>query len=645
MDALEHRRLEMTLTALSLIAMVGGWLAGSMGAAAWIVAGAYSLSYVAGGYAGSLNAFQALKERRIDIDLLMILAALGAAFVGAPFEGAMLLFLFSLSNTLQHFAIDRSRDAIRALMKLNPPQARVQRGGVWVQVPASEIQVGELVQVRPGDRVPLDGVVVAGESRIDQSSLTGESVPVAKRPDDPVFGGTLNESGALDVRVLRLAADSTIARLIQLVEVAQAEKANTQRFIDRAEQYYAVGVILFTLLAFGVPVLFLREDPVAAFYRAMTLMVAASPCALVISTPATILSAIGNAARKGILFKGGAYVERGADVRAIAFDKTGTLTRGRRTVTDVVPLSDPETPWAGDERALLALSASLQARSEHSLATATVGAARERGILLEEASRFEGVAGMGVRGRVNGQAVRIGNRRFFMDLSPAEQSLADDALARFEVEAKTGVLVAAGPEGGPERLIGALAFADTLRPEAASAIRALKALGISHIAMITGDNAAVAEAIGREAGVDAIYAGRLPEEKMHILDSLHATYGAVAMVGDGVNDAPALAKASMGIAMGAIGSDVALETADVVLMGDNLALLPYLIALSRRARRTLYINLGFALFMIAVMIVAILTVELPLPLAVVGHEGSTVLVSLNGLRLLAFRAKELAPLD
>jgi len=584
---------------------------------------------------GLRSALSALREWRIDIDLLMVLAAIGAALVDAPFEGAMLLFLFSLSNTLQHFAIDRSRNAIRELMKLNPQQARVSRNGVWVQAPAGEIQVGELVQVRPGDLVPLDGEVVAGASKVDQASLTGESVPIPKKPGDTVFGGTLNENGSLEIRVTRRAAESTIAKLIQLVEVAQGEKAQTQRFIDTAEQYYAMAVIVFTGLAIAFPLLVLGEAFDPAFYRAMTLMVAASPCALVISTPATILSAIGNAARRGILFKGGVYVERGADIRAIAFDKTGTLTIGRRTVTDIVLLPTANGSWAGDENALLALAASLQSGSEHSLAQATVGAANDREIPIAIPQHFEAVAGMGVRGRVDGHTVRIGNARFFEEAGPSTAAI--EALHRLEAEGKTSVFVGIGAGHGAEHIAGVLAFADALRPEAPAAILALKRLGIQHIAMITGDNQAVAEAIGKEAGVDAVYAGRLPAEKMAVLDELQRTYGAVAMVGDGVNDAPALAKASMGIAMGAIGSDVALETADVVLMGDDLTLLPYMVELSRKARQTLYVNLGFALFMIVVMIVSILTVNLPLPLAVIGHEGSTVLVSLNGLRLLAFK--------
>ncbi|MEZ4699347.1 MAG: heavy metal translocating P-type ATPase [Rhodothermales bacterium] len=634
---MSHRRLEIVLTVAAFLTMIAGLVGDWQGAHPRFVLSMYVIAYIAGGYMGLTSAIEGLREFTIDIDLLMVLAALGAALVGAPFEGAMLLFLFSLSNTLQHFAIDRSRNAIQELMKLNPQQARVQREGAWVQVDAEAVRIGELVQVRPGDLVPLDGEVVAGESRVDQSSLTGESVPIPKKAGDPVFGGTFNENGALDIRVTRRAADSTIARLIQLVEVAQSEKAETQRFIDTAEQYYAIGVILFTGLAIAVPYFLLGEAFDPAFYRAMTLMVAASPCALVISTPATILSAIGNGARRGVLFKGGVYIEQGADIKAIAFDKTGTLTIGRRTVTDIELLPGTNGAWQGGEDELLAMAAALQSRSEHSLANATVDAARQRQLAVADAETFEAVAGLGVRGRVDGRSVRIGNARFFPNAGGDERAAALTALARLEAEGKTSVLVSAGQDEASERLVGVIAFADALRPEAANAVKALKRLGIAHIAMITGDNQAVAEAIGREAGVDAVYASQLPEEKMQVLDRLHETYGAVAMVGDGVNDAPALAKASMGIAMGAIGTDVALETADVVLMGDDLMLLPYLVELSRKARQTLYVNLGFALFMIIVMIISILTIELPLPLAVIGHEGSTVLVSLNGLRLLAFK--------
>ena len=634
-------RVEATFVALALAGLVSGGLSEAFGgpdAALWA---GYGAAYVFGGWYGLRAGTASLRRLRVDIDLLMVLAAAGALAIGAPFEGGMLLFLFSLSNVLQHYATGRSRAAIQALMGLRPETALVRRGGEWAALPVEAVAVGEVFRVIPGDRLPLDGVVARGRSEVDQASLTGESVPVLKGEGDEVFGGTVCTGGSLEVRVTRRAEASAIARMIALVEQAQGEKAETQRLIDRYEQPYALGVIGLTALAVAVPVLLLDDPFRPAFYRAMTLMVAASPCALVISTPAAVLSAIAAAARSGVLFKGGVHVEAAAAVRVVALDKTGTLTEGRPELTALVALGA-----AAGEDDVLALAAAVQARSEHHLARATVAAAEARGLSLQEATGFEAHVGLGVQARVGGRAVHVGNARYYERLGarvtgwPAALAAAE----RLEQQGNTAVVVAAGPVGGEEAeqpgpivALGVTAFADTLRPGAAAAVAALKRLGVEHVAMLTGDNPAVAERIGRAAGVDAVYAGLLPEQKVALVRELEAERGAVAMVGDGVNDAPALAAATVGVAMGGAGTDVALETADLVLMGDDLARLPYALALGRKARRTLAANLAFAVAMIAVMVVAILTVGLPLPLAVVGHEGSTVAVSLNGLRLLAFR--------
>ncbi len=626
---LREPRLEILLTAVTFVATAGGFVAEKAGqpVLAWVL---YAVAYLAGGYYGVQAGYASLRHGTIDIDLLMVLAALGAAIVGAPFEGALLLFLFSLSNVLQHAAMRRTRRAIEALMQLRPDTAVVRRDGKLVTVPVEEVAVGEVFVLRPGDRIPLDGVVVEGEGSVDQASVTGESMPVSKAPGDPVFAGTINLDGALSVRVTREAAASTIARLIALVEEAQAEKAETQRFIDRAEQYYAAGVLVMTALAVVIPLAFLGEDFGTAFYRAMTLMVAASPCALVISTPATILSAIGNAARRGVLFKGGVYVEQAAEIKVIAFDKTGTLTLGRPRLTDL-------RATGVTEQELLRVAATLQARSEHPLARATVEAAAERGVAHGEATAFQAVTGRGVRGEVDGHAYRIGNLRFFDDLTVPDRAALAVEVERLEAEGKTCVVVARVENGGTARVFGLLAYADVLRPEAPGVVRTLRRLGIRHVVMLTGDNERVAAHIAREAGLDAYHAGLMPEDKQRLLRDLEARHGPVAMVGDGVNDAPALATATLGIAMGGAGTDVALETADIVLMADALDKIPYVFALSRATRRTLVANLVFALAVIVSMVAGILWTGLPLPLAVVGHEGSTVLVSLNGLRLLGFR--------
>ncbi len=631
---LEGTRREALFVALTLAGLVAGWLAGRLGAPL-VAAVAYGVAYVFGGWDGLRNGIDALRHRTVDVDLLMVLAALGALVIGAPAEGATLLFLFSLSNLLQHYAIGRSRRAIQALMELRPDRARVLREGQEVEMPVEEVRVGEVFVLRPGDRVPLDGVIVRGESALDESSITGESMPVDKGPGQEVFAGTINTTGSLEVRVTRPASASTLARMIKLVEQAQSEKAVTQRLIDRLEQPYALGVLAMTVLAIVIPAAFLNEPFARAFYRAMTLMVAASPCAVVISTPAAVLSAIAAGARRGVLFKGGVYVEALARVRAIAFDKTGTLTEGR---TRLVQVGVREAAGLSEDE-LLRLAAAVQQRSEHHLARATVAAARERGLTIPEAEGFQAVVGGGVRAVVEGATLHVGNLRYFEAAWRAADGFdqgraAVEALAR---QGRTAVLVVRERDGQRE-VLGWLAFADRLRPGAAETIRRLRALGVAHVALLTGDNRHVAEAIGREAGVDAVHAELLPAQKVARVKALVDHYGAAAMVGDGVNDAPALAAATVGIAMGDAGTDVALETADVVLMRDDLAELPYVLALSRATRRTLLVNFAIAFGMMGLMIGAILLQGLPLPLAVVGHEGSTVLVSLNGLRLLHFRA-------
>jgi Cd2+/Zn2+-exporting ATPase len=630
---------EAIFTVITFVGMVLGLLFDAWLKLAPAATVAYAIAYLTGGTFGLKAGLESLRQRTIDVDLLMIIAAIGAALVGAPFEGVMLLFLFSLSNVLQNFALDRTRHAIRALMKLRPETALTRRGAETVVLPIADVIVGDHVIVRPGERIPLDGAIIEGESSVDQAPITGESMPVTKRVGDEVLAGTINQEGGLEVRVTRLARDSTLARLIQLVEEAQSEKAPTQRFIDRAEQIYAAGVIGMTALAILIPILFLREAFSPAFYRAMTLMVAASPCALVISTPATVLSAIGNGARRGVLFKGGVYVERAATIKVIAFDKTGTLTRGKPKVTDVIASETASTHNGLSTESLLQLAASVEAKSEHPLARAIVAAAQEQKLTLFEATEFTSVTGMGVKSKINGAEIHIGNQRYF---ERYPKVALDGILAQaqtLEEAGKTTVIVAEMNEKSEGEALGLIAIADTLRPGVPDVVRKLKQLGVARVVMLTGDHERVAHAIAAQAGVDGYYAGLLPEDKLRIIREIEAEYGPVAMVGDGVNDAPALATASIGIAMGAAGTDVALETADVVLMSDDLTNIPYVIALSRETRKTLIQNLAFALGVIVVLIASVLGFGLALPLSVIGHEGSTVLVSLNGLRLLGYRKK------
>ena len=628
--------LEAVFTAITLVMMIAGFVAERMEATSIVVTVLYTIAYITGGTFGLKGGLESLRARTIDVDLLMILAALGAAIVGQPFEGVMLLFLFSLSNVLQAFAMDRTRNAIKALMKLRPNQANVRRGDQIVTLPIEKINVSDRIIVKPGERIALDGVVVVGESSVDQSSLTGESMPVTKEQGDTVFAGTINKNGNLEIGVTRLAKDSTIAKLIKMVEEAQSEKAETQRFIDTAEQYYALGVILLTALVAIVPQIFGSELFATSFYRAMTVMVAASPCALVISTPATVLSAIGNGARRGILFKGGVYVETAATIKVVTFDKTGTLTVGDPQVTDTIPLSAENTENEKSVEDLLRLAAAIEAKSEHPLAQAVVKMAEKKGLAIPEATDFQATTGQGVRGTVDGKNFRIGNLRYFAEHHAIGLETAVTTVNRLQNEGKTSVVVAQMVEGAAH-LIGVLAFADVVREDAAQVVRDLKAVGVERVIMLTGDNEVVAKAIAKQVGVDEVYADLLPEDKVRVVKEVRDMYGPVAMVGDGVNDAPALATATIGIAMGAAGTDVALETADIVLMSDDLQNIPYVIGLSRKTRQTLAVNLGFSLFMIVLMLVTIFATSLTLPLAVIGHEGGTVLVSLNGMRLLGYK--------
>ncbi|GDX68439.1 hypothetical protein LBMAG37_15940 [Anaerolineae bacterium] len=620
--------IEFWLAGITLLGMLTGWAAGNWAGPPALMFAAYIAAYVAGGYFGLRASLQALRRGVIEIDLLMVLAACGAAAVGQPFEGGLLLFLFSLSNAMQSYSFGRTKTAVEALIRLRPNKALVVTPAGTQEMLVEQVAVGAHIRILPGAHVPLDGVVIEGESSVNEASLTGEALPKNKRRDDAVLAGSINIDGTLLVRVGRAAADSTLARLIRHVEQAQSEKAPTQRLIDAFEQRYAVVVIAATAALIVLPPLLGGISFQAAFSRAITVMVAASPCALVISTPATILSAIANAARRGVLFKGGAHVEEAANIRAVAIDKTGTLTTGQLRLARVQILAHASEQWTTDQ--VLALAAGVHEFSEHPLAQATLRAARAQQIRPLSATDFHSVPGRGVRATVAGIEVQIGNSRY-IEHSDAGALQAVDQL---EQSGHTAVLLKHGSD-----ILAVLAYADTLRPTAAAAVRQLRQLGVERVIMLTGDNEHVARSIAQQTGVDEYHAGLLPTDKMRTLQQLKRQYVKVAMVGDGVNDAPALAASSLGIAMGGAGTDVALETADVVLMADDLLNLPYVIALGRSARRTLLVNLGFALAMIAAMVASIFSLDLKLPYAVVGHEGGSVLVVLNGLRLLGFRPK------
>lgn len=605
------------LVALTLIALITGVLLHQVeGAEGWVTVCAL-IAYAAGGFyglRGALGAF--IHQRVLDIDALMILAALGAAVIGHWEEGAMLLFLFSLSNVLQDYAIGRSRSAIKALFKLYPEQATVKRGEKTEIVPVKSLVLDDVVLIAPGERIPVDGVILSGVSSIDQAPITGESVPVDKVAGDTVFAGTLNQQGALDVRVTKLAAESTLSRIITLVEEAQSNQAPTQRFLEKFEQRYAVFIIGFTFLFIIAQPLFGWADFQTGFYRAMVLMTVASPCALVISVPSSFIAAIASAARRGVLFKGGAALEELAAVKMIAFDKTGTLTTGKPIVTDVIPVGNQTA------QDVLFIAGSVEARSEHPLAKAIVREAEAKNIPLHTIDDFAAQTGLGVSATLNGDRVRIGRPAVLGGVFPP---VLQEAAQRLESEGKSVVGVTLN-----EVWVGVIAMADALRPEAADMVRGLRARGIEAV-LLTGDNPAVAERIAAQVGITQVRAGLMPEDKATAITALREQFGSVAMVGDGVNDAPALAAANVGIAMGAAGSDVALETADVVLMGDKLAEIAGAIRLSQRARRVVWQNIGISLAVIVILVLGTFLIDLPLPVGVFGHEGSTVVVVLNGL--------------
>ena len=618
----ERRELLLSLLAGSLV--LAGWLLSRFTAAPGeIIAALYAAAYLAGGFDVARHAWHSLKTGRFDTDLLMVTAALGAAAIGAAADGALLLFLFSLGHALEELALDRARQAVRKLGALTPKAALVRRNGAELEVPVERLDLADVVIVRPGVRIPVDGQVVAGASGVDQSPVTGESVPVDKAAGDPVFAGSVNGEGALEVKVTRLAKDSTLSRVMQLVEEAQGQKARTQRTVETFTGRLVPVVLVGAALLITVPPLFgfAFED---SFLRAMTLLVAASPCALALAAPSAMLAGIAQAARHGVLVKGGVHLETLGALEAVAFDKTGTLTHGRPEVTNVVPLEGSRF----DRDRLLALAAAVEKRSGHPLAQAVVRAAERRSLPVAEAGELTSLTGRGVRAEVNGTLVRLGNRKLFEEAGIAIPGAVSVSLRALESEGATTMIVGVGSEA-----VGVLALADELRANARDTIERLHRMGVRETMLLTGDNPLAAARVARALGIDRVRAGLLPESKVAAIREL-AAGRTLAMVGDGVNDAPALASATVGIAMGGAGTDVALETADVALMGDDLGKLPFAVGLGRATRTVLRQNLGVALVVMVTLVVAAATGLAGVSSAIILHEGSTLAVALNSLRLL-----------
>jgi Cd2+/Zn2+-exporting ATPase len=612
---------ELIVSAIAGALLLAGWLLGLRHDAHVVSVALLAASLAIGGYYAMRDAWQSIRERVLDIDVLMIVAAAGAAALGQWAEGALLLVLFSLGHALEHLAMDRARHAMEALADLAPKTALVVRDSSELELPVENLLRGDQVLVRPGQRIPADGKVLEGTSAVDQAAITGESMPVDKAAESLVFAGTLNGEGLLRVEVSKLAKDSSLARMVQLVAQAQTDKSPTQRFVTKFEKVFVPLVLIGVLALIAIPPL--MGYPFAeSFYRAMAVLVAASPCALAIATPSAVLAAVARAARGGVLIKGGVHLENLRSLSVIAFDKTGTITTGKPSVTDVVVLN-------GDEGSLLATAASVESRSGHPLAQAVVQAARLRKLDWRAASDVQSVTGKGMHAIVSSARVSIGNLRLFAD--DVVPDAVREQVVRLESLGKTTMLVRADGV-----FLGLLALADTPRSGMREVFARLASFGIHETVMLTGDNEQVARAVAASVGITDVRAGLLPEDKLKVIDELMRDDRQVAMVGDGVNDAPAMARATIGIAMGGAGTDVALETADVALMADDLSRLPFAIALSRAAHTVTQQNLWAAFGVVALLIPATLFGLASMGIAVLIHEGATVLVVLNALRLLRF---------
>ncbi len=630
-----------------------GWLALHQN---WIGLGLLILpaAYVIGGYESAREGLTTLfEEKQLDVDLLMIVAALGAASLGLwrqeyylIVDGAVLILIFAISGALEGYAMQRTERDIRSLMSLTPDTARVILHSEEQEIPIDKLQVGDEVLVKPGELIPTDAIITEGYSTLNEASITGESLPVEKTVGDEVFAGTINGNGALKLRVHQPPESSLIQRVIQLVKQAQTEAPPSQLFIERFERGYALIIVMAGILLATLPPLLLNWDWETTIYRALIFLVVASPCALMAAIMPTLLSGIANGARQGILFKSGAQLEMMGKVRAIAFDKTGTLTTGNLQVVQIIPATGQS------ESRVLQIAAALEAYSEHPIGQAIVQAAQQQQLELPPVTNVKAEIGQGISGEVESQLVLVGKAAFIENQQiPVGAGLEDNPLRKqitfqqnppfstdevlktqsqpLEAEGKTVVWVAYAGE-----LLGIIAIADTIRPTAAATIKRLKHLGIEQIVMLTGDNQRTAYSVAQQLGVDQVYAELLPEDKVNVIRRLQQQYQTVAMVGDGINDAPALAQASVGIAMGVAGSDVALETADIVLMADRLEKLEQAIVLGRRSQSIIKQNIAFALSFIVLLLIANFTSHITMPLGVIGHEGSTVMVTLSGLRLL-----------
>lgn len=615
-------------TIVSLFFLLFGYISTfSAGESSIVTITLFALSILIGGFNLFKVGLNNLIRFEFDMKTLMTVAIIGAAIIGEWGEGAVVVFLFALSEALEGYSMDKARQSIRSLMDIAPDTALIKRGGSEFEVAVEDIQIRDIMIVKPGQKVAMDGEVIRGRSSINQAAITGESLPVSKEEGDEVFAGSLNEEGFLEVRVTKLAEDTTIAKIIHLVEEAQAERAPSQAFVDRFAKYYTPAIMAIAFLVAVLPPLFTGGDWQEWIYRGLAVLVVGCPCALVVSTPVAIVTAIGNAAKNGVLIKGGIHLEETGRLKVVAFDKTGTLTEGKPEVTDIASVSNMSV------QELLSVAASLETFSQHPLASAVLRKAAAEKVSLLEAHDFQSLTGKGAKASLNGTVYYIGSPALFED-GPAVMEKVREVISALQAEGKTVMLV-----GTDEEVKGYIAAADQVRKSSLAVLEKLAKLGIQKTVMLTGDNQAAAASIGRKLGLTDVQADLMPENKLDAIKSLRAQYGHVAMVGDGINDAPALASASVGIAMGGAGTDTALETADVALMADDLEKLPYTVALSRKTLQIIKQNIAFAFGLKLLALLLIVPGWLTLWMAVFADVGSTLIVVLNSMRLMKTRYK------
>ncbi|SFE52535.1 Cd2+/Zn2+-exporting ATPase [Enterococcus casseliflavus] len=595
----------------------------------FLTKGLYILAIIIGGFSLFKEGISDLLKLDFSMESLMTIAIIGASIIGEWAEGSIVVILFAISEALERFSMDRARRSIRSLMDIAPNEALIRRNNVEQMIHVSEINLGDVMIIKPGQKIAMDGQVVKGHSSVNQAAITGESVPVEKQVDDDVFAGTLNEEGFLEVKVTKHVSDTTIAKIIHLVEEAQGERAPAQAFVDKFAKYYTPAIMVIAALIVVIPPLFLGGEWDTWLYQGLSLLVVGCPCSLVISTPVSIVSAIGNAAKNGVLVKGGIYLEEIGGLKAVAFDKTGTLTNGTPVVTDFITID------SNNEEKYLAGIISLESYSQHPLASAILKKADEKAIPYKSISvnNFTSITGKGIQGDIEGVTYLVGSPKLFLD-DLTDNQLISEAYLKFQQEGKTAMLF-----GTKEEVLAVIAVADEVRASSKTVISKLHDLGIKHTIMLTGDNATTAQSIGKQVGVTDIKGDLMPEEKLDYIKSLKQTYGKVAMIGDGVNDAPALAASTVGIAMGGAGTDTALETADVALMGDDLQKLPFIVKLSRQTLIVIKQNITFSLVIKLIALLLVIPGWLTLWIAILADMGATLLVTFNGLRLMKIKSE------